>query len=254
MEALHQQVLTQDPCLDPAAEKPTLPAEEPANAEAAPGTPWPTAPFRATARRGFLRGVNRRRWASVTAVALVTVAVLTGWALFVRRADVTPLPANSVGPVDSRGSRGDPALLDSAPSAMVHAGGAIWAAEGDSDTVVRIGLDDRRVTQTVRGVGRNPQAMAALGDDLWVAFREQVVTRVDMAIAQAGHRNCVGNGPVAVVAGPSGVWVANNRDNTIVRIDPATERIDAPVFVGDGPTAGPGRVDPLGGQRPERDG
>ena len=238
VEALHQQVLRQDPCLDPAAEKPTLPAEEPENAEAAPRTPSPTAPFPATARRGFLRGVNRRRWATVTAVALVTVAVLTGWALFVRRADVTPLPANSVGPVDSRGSLGGPALLGSAPSAMVHASGAIWAAEGDSDSVVRIDPDDRRVTQTVRGVGRNPQAMAALGDDLWVvAFREQVVTRVDMTTAQAGHKIRVGSGPVAVVAGPSGVWVANNRDNTIVRIDPATERVDAPIFVGDGPTA-----------------
>ncbi len=146
--------------------------------------------------------MNRRRWAAATAVALVAVGVLTGWVLFIRRADVTPLLANSVGPVDSRGSLGAPALLGSAPSAMVYASGAIWAAEGDSDAVVRIDPDDRRVTQTVRGVGRNPQAVAALGEDLWVvAFREKVVTRVDMTTAQAGHKIRVGTDPVAVAAG-----------------------------------------------------
>jgi YVTN family beta-propeller protein len=158
--------------------------------------------------------------------------------LFIRRADVTPLLANSVGPVDSRGSLGAPAPLGSAPSAMVYASGAIWAAEGDSDAVVRIDPDDRRVTQTLRGVGRNPQALAALGEDLWVvAFREKVVTRVDMTTAQAGHKIRVGTDPVAVAAGPGGVWVANSGDNTVVRIDPATEHTDAPIFVGDGPTA-----------------
>ena len=39
VEALHQQVPQAGPCLDPAAEKPTVPAEEPENAEAAPPRP-----------------------------------------------------------------------------------------------------------------------------------------------------------------------------------------------------------------------
>jgi YVTN family beta-propeller protein len=244
VETLHQQMLRQDPALDPAAARaepiPAVhavgpdPAVEPDALRSAPRAPVSPA----ARRQGLLRRLKRRRWGAVTAVALVAVAVLAGWVWFGRRADVTPLPANSLGPIDARGLHGDAATLDGAPSAIVHAGGAIWAAEGDSDAVVRIDPDDRRVTQTVRGVGRNPQALAALGEDLWVvAFREKVVTRVDITTAQAGHKIRVGTDPVAVAAGPGGVWVANSGDNTVVRIDPATEYVDAPIFVGDGPNA-----------------
>ena len=245
VEALHQQVLRQDPCLDPTTERTAVPAASAAGAGPDPAydpekvdAPSANAASRAGPRRGFLRGTKRRWWAAATAVALVAVAVLTGWVLFIRPADVTPLLANSVGPIDSRGSLGAHALLGSAPSAMVYASGAIWAAEGDSDAVVRIDPDERRVTQTVRDVGRNPQALAALGEDLWVvAFREKVVTRVDMTTAQAGRKIQVGTDPVSVAAGPGGFWVANSGDNTVVRIDPATEQTDAPIFVGDGPNA-----------------
>jgi YVTN family beta-propeller protein len=244
VETLHQQMLRQDPALDPAAARaepiPAVdtvgpdPAVKPDAVQSAPRAPVSPA----ARRQGLLRRLKRRRWGAATAVALVTVAVLAGWVWFGRRADATPLPANSLGPIDARGLHGDAATLDGAPSAMVYARGAIWAAEGDSDAVVRIDPDDRRVTQTVRGVGRNPQALAALGEDLWVvAFREKVVTRVDMTTAQAGHKIRVGTDPVAVAAGPGGVWVANSGDNTVVRIDPATEHVDAPIFVGDGPNA-----------------
>jgi YVTN family beta-propeller protein len=244
VETLHQQMLRQDPALDavaaraepiPAAD--TVgpdPAVEPDAVRSAPGAP--VSPI--ARRQGFLRRLKRRRWGAATAVALVAVAVLAGWVWFGRRADVTPLPANSLGPINVQGLDGDAAILDGAPSAMVFASGAIWAAEGDSDAVVRIDQDDRRVTQTVRDVGRSPQALAALGEDLWVvASREKVVTRVDMTTAQAGHKIPVGTDPVAVAAGPGGVWVANSGDGTVVRIDPATEQRDAPIFVGDGPNA-----------------
>lgn len=127
---------------------------------------------------------------------MVAVAAVTGSTFLLRPADVTPLLANSVGIIDARGLRGDAVVLDSAPTAMVSAGGAIWAVDGDADVVVRIDPQDRRVTQTVRGVGRTPQAVAALGEDLWVvAFEEKVVTRVDMRTAQAGHKIPVGSRP-----------------------------------------------------------
>ena len=120
----------------------------------------------------------------------------------------------------------------------MSAGGALWAVASDADVLLRIDPRDRRVTQTVRDVGRTPQAVAALGEDLWVvSFSDKVVTRVDQRTAQAGVKVPVGLDPVAVVAGPSGVWVANSGDNTVVRIDPATQRADPPILVGDGPAA-----------------
>ena len=98
---------------------------------------------------------------------------------------MTPLPPNSVGPVDARGLLGDAVRLTSAPADLVAAGDAVWAVEGDADALVRIDPHERRVTQTVHGVGRLPQAVTAWGEDLWlVAFGEKVLTRVDQRTAK----------------------------------------------------------------------
>ena len=155
-----------------------------------------------------------------------------------REAEPSPLPALSVGRVDAHGLRGRAVQLDSAPSALLGTAQALWAVVGDADALIRIDRVGRRVTQTVTGVGHMPQAIAAVGEDLWVvAFGERVVTRVDIRTAQPGHRLPVGVDPVAVIGDVSGVWVANSGDNTVVRIDPETELVDAPIFVGDGPAA-----------------
>lgn len=245
VEAMHRRMLEQDPSLDLAAAATTAALASPSQPPpppVAPGGPVPpTEPAASSAGmetgRRLRRGLIPRGRSAISAVLVVAVAAAVGWVL-VRQAEVTPLPANSVGVLDAGGLRGEAVVLENAPTAMVSGGGAIWAVLGDADAMVRIDPGDRRVTQTVRGLGRGPQALAVLGEDLWVvALGEKVVTRVDMRTAQAGHQIPVGIDPVAVAAGPSGVWVANSGDNTVVRIDPSTERVDAPVFVGDGPAA-----------------
>jgi DNA-binding beta-propeller fold protein YncE len=45
----------------------------------------------------------------------------------------------------------------------------------------------------------------------------------------------VGNGPVAVAAGPKEVWVANRRDATVSRVNSVTFQV-TPIEVGDGPS------------------
>jgi peptide/nickel transport system substrate-binding protein len=47
----------------------------------------------------------------------------------------------------------------------------------------------------------------------------------------------VGDGPVAVAAGPGAVWVVNSQDASVWRIDPATRRVVATVTVGEGPSS-----------------
>jgi hypothetical protein len=53
----------------------------------------------------------------------------------------------------------------------------------------------------------------------------------------------VGDRPVAVAAGPSGVWVVNRQDATVWRIDPATDRVTDTIAVArdPGPIVGAGR-------------
>jgi len=199
VETLHQQVLRQDASLT---------------------SPWPAADLRSDPRR------------PTGAVSSTTSAAPS------RRAEPTSLPALSVGPVDGQGLRGRAVGLAGAPSALVGAANALWALEGDADALIRIDPIERRITQTVHGVGHLPQAIALVGEELWVvAFGQRVVTRVDIRTAQAGHKLQVGVDPVAVVGDSSGIWVANSGDNTVVRIDPETELVDAPIFVGDGPAA-----------------
>lgn len=162
----------------------------------------------------------------------------TEHAASLREADPSPLSAPSVGAVDASGLRARAVQLDSAPAALLATAEALWAVLGDADALIRIDPVGRRITQTVIGVGHLPQAVAAVGEDLWVvAFGDRVVTRVDIRTAKPGHRLPVGVDPVAVVGDVSGVWVANSGDNTVVRIDPVTEIVDAPIFVGDGPAA-----------------
>ena len=122
VETLHQRVLQQDPSLDL-----VLPMPSAATVDSSPSTE--PAPVSGGAPSGSRRhgGLSRRGWAAVTAIVVVAVTALVGSMFLVRRGGVTPLPPNSVGPVDSGGLIGDAVVLESPPSALVSAGGAIWA-------------------------------------------------------------------------------------------------------------------------------
>jgi DNA-binding SARP family transcriptional activator/streptogramin lyase len=234
VETLHQRVLQQNPSLDLVA--PPSKAEPPGQLRPKPrGVPPEVIEG---PRRRLLSGLSRRGWAALTAIVVVAVAALVGSTFLARRGGVTPLPPNSVGPVDSGGLIGDAVVLESPPSALASAGRAIWAVLENGNAVVKIDPEFRRVVQTVRGVGGSPQAIAASGDDLWVAgFDEKVLTRINAPTGIVSKTIPVGIEPAAVVAGPYGVWVANSGDNTVQHVDPATEKADPPITVGDGPDA-----------------
>ena len=63
-----------------------------------------------------------------------------------------------------------------------------------------------------------------------------ILSRVDPGAGRVTATIDVGNGPIAVAAGPKEVWVANSRDATVSRIDPATDRVDTAIPVGEGPS------------------
>jgi YVTN family beta-propeller protein len=246
IEVMHQRILCQDPALAttraaapappvlPTAAGPVSPPAEPDDHAVAAEVARP----RGRSRRGGLRGLSRAGWAAVVTVVALALTALVGSTLLVRRADLTLLPANSIGPVDDKGLRGDAVVLASAPTAMVSVGDAVWAIQGDTDSIVRIDRRTRAVTQTVAGIGRVPQALASAGEDLWVAaFAEGALVRFNTTTSQVVGKIPVGIDPAAVAVGPSGVWVANSGENTVSRVDPATQQVVAVIAVGDGPDA-----------------
>ena len=252
VETMHQRILRQDPSLgvsphepepgaatepveaEPGASPDSGPPAEPGLVDGSLGVGVAPKPLRGS-RRGVLRGISRSGFAAVVVVALTA---LVGSTLFSRRADVTALPANSIGPVDAKGLLGDAVVLASAPTAMVGAGDVIWAIQADAKSIVKIDRRSRAVIQTIPGIGRVPQALAAAGEDLWVvAFGEGSLVRFNTTTAQVVGRIPVGIDPAAVAVGPSGVWVANSGDNTVTRVDPGTQKVVAVIPVGDGPDA-----------------
>ena len=50
------------------------------------------------------------------------------------------------------------------------------------------------------------------------------VSRINAAADRVVETIAVGNLPVAIASGPSGVWVANEGDDTVNRIDPRPAR------------------------------
>ena len=239
VETMQERVLRQDPSLILA---PTTPGatEAQTGGEAGPTTGATSAEAVASGprRRRSVAGLSRRAVAAIVAVVLVAGLGLVASVVLLRRGGVTPLPGNSVGPIDAAGLRGDPVPLTSAPSALVSAGGAVWAALESDDAVAKIDPKSRTVLLTVPHVGGSPQAVASSGDDLWVAgFEKGVLTRVNMPSGTVVAQIAVGIDPAAVVVGPDGVWVANSGDNTVQRVDPGTQKADPAIKVGDGPDA-----------------
>jgi serine/threonine-protein kinase len=108
---------------------------------------------------------------------------------------------------------------------------AIVRARG---TLVRI--DPRSVTVAAGPVraGRRPAAVAAAGDEVWVADRSAgEVTLFDARSLRLVARVRVGRAPGDVAAFDGLVWVANFGDRTLQRLDPVRRQaVGAPVSLG----------------------
>ncbi|MEO8830236.1 BTAD domain-containing putative transcriptional regulator, partial [Lapillicoccus sp.] len=190
-------------------------------------------------RFGWLDGWVRSRWVAVGAVVVVACGLVAGGVVWAARSrSVTPMPANSVGVIGPDGLVGDAVPLGALPGALVEAAGSVWVVNQADATVSRVDPDTRRVVQTIPDVGQDPHAIAASGNDIWVAaLGSPVVTRISATANKVVDRITVGNQPAAVVASAGAVWVANSGDNTIQRIDPKTDKADPPIPAGDGPSA-----------------
>ncbi|MEP6799828.1 MAG: BTAD domain-containing putative transcriptional regulator [Lapillicoccus sp.] len=254
LRTLYERILHQDRALDHPSEA-ALPAplSDPTAApkmtavETAPGMPAGSLPVAEASplstpgwfrRAGLLRG-RRSRWFAVAAVIVVASGLVAGGVVWAARSQtVTPLPPNSLGAVGPHGLVGDAVALGALPGALVEAAGSVWVLDPADSTVSRVDPDTRRVVQTIPDVGQDPHAIAASGDDIWVAaLGTPVVTRINATANKVVDRITVGNQPAALVANAEGVWVANSADNTIQRIDPKNDKTDPPLPVGDGPNA-----------------
>jgi YVTN family beta-propeller protein len=122
------------------------------------------------------------------------------------------------------------------PTGLAVAAGSLWVANGLDDTVTRIDVRTARVDTVIR-VGPPPsgiRTVAAAGGAVWVTGRS-VLSRIDPATNAVVARIRVSS-PAGPAVTNDAIWVANEDDDTVTRLDPRTGRRVATVAVGANPT------------------
>jgi YVTN family beta-propeller protein len=101
--------------------------------------------------------------------------------------------------------------------------------------VSRINTAANAPVQTI-AVGNVPVALASGASGVWVANQgDNTVYQIDPSTGTVTMKRTIGLAPDGVAVGPDAVWVANGGDGTISRIDPATGSVSGPDHVGAGP-------------------
>jgi virginiamycin B lyase len=126
-------------------------------------------------------------------------------------------------------------------SSLAVTGDAVWAlVDGDdADSRLLVGIDP--ATDTVRDTFPAPAAAEAVRGgfgSLWVATSRQSVVRVDPADGSTQATVATGFGSRFTAVGEDAVWVLNQDDGTVSRIDPDTNTVVATVRVSDGRVPG----------------
>jgi hypothetical protein len=120
------------------------------------------------------------------------------------------------------------------PLALEVLGGAVWSANHDDGTLLRMDAATGAVEGTVE-LGVEPHGMAVTTAAIWVAdAHHNAVLRVDPASGRTVARVPVGFEPGPLVATRTAVWVVSPPDpdlaaSPLARIDPAGDRVVATV-------------------------
>ena len=226
LRRLHASVLAHDPALDRDGGRPAAPEGRPAGF----GTPAPRPPGpRPAAGRRELGWVRRRARrllavgsALAVAAAVCIVAVARPWA-----GEPAGLPGNSVGLIDSAGGRVGAAVAVGSPDGLAYGDGSVWAVDGTERH--RVADQPGHPCRGAADPGRRRPGRGDRHRRRRVGHQQR--RRDGVADQRRGQcrgrrRSTVGNVPVAIASGPSGVWVANQGDATVDRIDPATGDVD----------------------------
>ncbi len=175
---------------------------------------------------------RRRTGLIVALVAVLVVAAgsVGGWLLLRDRGNDGPRPVGTI--------QGAPIPVGKEPLDIVAGdNGFLWTANMGDATISKI--DPATGTATNIDVGGNPTQLAVTSDAVWVLNYSDSVTRVDITSESVSDPIVVGPGVISAIATGKGyVWLANSEQNTVIRIDPETQKLTGePIKVGSKPTS-----------------
>jgi len=120
-------------------------------------------------------------------------------------------------------------------------GQSAWVATNVPPGLARIDYERSAArSRIVRSIPlpRAPAAIALGSGSVWVTDNEQnLVRRIDPDTGKTFRRIQVGNDPVGIAADHDAVWVANRGDGSLSRIDPRTNSVTKAISAGETPVA-----------------
>jgi YVTN family beta-propeller protein len=211
LRQLEKAILGQDPALD----GPIVPRHDGLTAE----------------ESGWHRRV-RPRWLLALGALFLAGAVAALVAVITGSPDTVAVAANSVAVVDPKTGRVVADVpVGGRPVAIAVGAGAVWVANADDQTIVRIDPKSRTVVKTIGGLGSNVSDVAVGFGAVWVAGgNDGTLTRIDPSLNAPGEQVDLGKdarlvpqGVFLVATGGGSVWVT--RGNTLVRVDPDDSQV-----------------------------
>ena len=186
---------------------------------------------------------RRRQRTATTALALaVAAAVLAGAVVavgIIRGPD--PRPGPVVGPDPTAPARVVESFrLFGDPVAMAVRGSDVWVAGNNPSWVTRWVTPTNPMTRETPTIAlaAAPTRLAAAKDAVWVLTPpDNSVVRIDPATNEVVATIGVGRAPSGLAVGAGAVWVSRRSDGAVVRIDPAANRVVATIPVGRAPGA-----------------
>jgi YVTN family beta-propeller protein len=110
----------------------------------------------------------------------------------------------------------------------------VWLANAVDNTVSRR-LAATMTPFTPLSVGGHPSGLAIGAGAVWVTDEgDDTVTRIDLGSGSEATIS-VGHGPTGIAFGEDAVWVANSDEGTISKIDPVQRRVVKTIPVGNRP-------------------
>jgi YVTN family beta-propeller protein len=136
---------------------------------------------------------------------------------------VASLADGAVWVLDPRDTSAEPQVVPTGggrPISVAVGFNAVWVADSAGNDLVRLDARDPQSPPTRIPVGREPTDVVVDQGFVWVANEgDDTVSRVDPGTDEVDAEVPVGNAPHALAAGAGGIWVANLDDASISRID-----------------------------------
>jgi YVTN family beta-propeller protein len=130
--------------------------------------------------------------------------------------------------------------LDATPTGVAVGPVAVWVAYGLLGTLARVAPEFNRVNGTVHtstfrsSYGRGVVAVGA--GDVWVAYGDSTVARVDPVSMRVLLTTFAGNSPSAIAFGNGSLWVANAENSNVTRFNRPSYGPAATISVGRHPS------------------